>query len=114
MPLSACGSRSASRSTCCVNSALGAAGSGAGPAADRPKKDGRLRVLLRRRMGGRDETVSEAAGDGASISGRERCTRLGKARGPPGTEGALVILYRRGFVADGDADGGGLLSRGSG
>jgi len=94
-----------------MNSALGAAGSGAGPAADHPKKGGRLRVLLRRRMGGGDETVSEAAGDGASISVRERCTRLGKARGPPGTEGALVICTGRGVAA---ADGGGLLSRGRG
>jgi len=53
--------------------------------------------------------VSEAVGDGASSSIRERCTRLGKARGPPGTEGALVICTGRGF-----ADRGGLLSRGRG
>lgn len=73
-----------------------------------------MRVLLRRRMGGDGETVSAAVGDGASISVRERCTRLGKARGPPGTEGALVICTGRGFGADGDADGSGLLSRAGG
>jgi hypothetical protein len=88
--------------------------SDAGPPADRPKKDGRLRVLLRRRMGDGDETISEATGDGTSISIRERCTRLKRARRPPGTEGALVICTGRGFAADGDADGGGLLSRGRG
>ena len=97
-----------------MNSALGdAPGPGAGAAVVRPKKDGRLRVLLRRRTGGAGD-VSEAAGDGTSISVRERCTRLGKARGPPGTEGALVICTGRGFGADGDADGSGLLCRAGG
>jgi len=53
-------------------------------------------------------TIPEAAGDGASISVRERCTWLRKARGPPGTEGALVICTGHRFAADGDANGGGF------
>ena len=61
-PHAGAGQPRASRSTCSVNSALSALGSGAGPAAHRPKKDGRLMVLLWRRMGGRDKTASEAAG----------------------------------------------------
>jgi hypothetical protein len=117
--LSACGSRSASFSTCRVNSAFAdvtTSGDGDGPG-ERPNKDGRLRVLLLRRiMAGVGEVVSEFGdGDdkddevvGESVSVRERCTRFGNARGPPGTEGALVISTGRGFGA---AEGGGLLSR---
>jgi len=60
-------------------------------------------------MGGECETVSGVTGDDDRTSVRERCTRLGSARGPPGTEGALVICTGRGFGADGDGDG--LLSR---
>jgi hypothetical protein len=72
-------------------------------------------VLLRRRNGADGAAVSEFFGgdDGTSINVRERCTRLGNARGPPGTEGALVICTGRGFGADGDDDGDGacLVSR---
>ena len=67
--------------------------------------------MLRRRMGGECEAVSGVTGDDDSMSVRERCTRLGSARGPPGTEGALVICTGRGFGADGDGDGDGLMSR---
>lgn len=79
----------------------GASGSGAGGdgPAERPKKDGRLRVLLRRRTGGEGEVDSELADDDPSMSVRERCMRLGRARGPPGTDGALVICTGRGFGA---------------
>jgi hypothetical protein len=74
-------------------------------------------VLLLRRMTGRDDendeddapaaaSLSELAGDdedededGVSMSVRERCTRFGSARGPPGTEGALVSCTGRGFGA---------------
>lgn len=64
---------------------------------ERPKKDGRLRVLLRlRTMGGDGDVDSELGDEGANISVRERCMRLGSARGPPGTDGALVICTGRG------------------
>ncbi len=109
--LSAWGSSSASFSTCRVNSVLAdddVSGSGDGPG-ERPKKDGRLRVLLRRRMGGEGDVDSELGGDGASMSVRERCMRFGRARGPPGTDGALVICTGRGFGAV--VAGGCLVSR---
>lgn len=104
MSLFAWGSSSASFSTCRVNSVPAAAGgvlseSGDGPG-ERPKKDGRLRVLLRRRMGGDGEVDSELGGEEDSMSVRERCMRFGSARGPPGTDGALVIWTGRGFGAD--------------
>lgn len=86
--------------------------SGDGPG-ERPKKDGRLRVLLRRRMGGEGEVDSELGGEGASMSVRERCMRLGRARGPPGTDGALVICTGRGFGAA-VVVGGCLVSRACG
>jgi hypothetical protein len=58
-------------------------------------------------MGDDGAAVSDFGGDdGASMSVRERCTRLGNARGPPGTEGTLVICTGRGFGADGDCNGG--------
>lgn len=100
MSLSAWGSSSASFSTCCVNSVLASAvsRSGDGPG-ERPKKDGRLRVLLRLRMGGEGEVDSELGDEEASMSVRERCIRLGSARGPPGTDGALVSCTGRGFGA---------------
>jgi len=118
--LSACGSRSANRSTCRENSGVVEIpiSGGDGLAIERAKKDGRLRVLLLRRMTGRDDdddddddapaaaSLSELAGDeddededGASMSVRERCKRFGSARGPPGTDGALVICTGRGFGA---------------
>jgi hypothetical protein len=103
-----------------VNSALADAstlGEGVDEAVrvDRPNNEGRLRVLLRRCsmadvgdpdgiskfFGGEDTEVGE------SVSVRERCTRLGNARGPPGTEGALVISTGRGF----GGAGGGLKRR---
>lgn len=100
--LSACGSRSASRSTCRVNSVLaGTSSSGDGPGGDRPKNDGRLRVLLRRRIGIDVDAFPEDTGDDPSISVCERCTRPGSARGPPGTDGALMICTGRGFGAAG-------------
>ncbi len=77
---------------------VGVSISGAG-AFDRPKKDGRLRVLLRRRIGNdADALFPERAGDDdESTSVCERCTRPGRARGPPGTDGALVICTGRGL-----------------
>jgi hypothetical protein len=66
---------------------------------DRPKNDGRLRVLLRRRMGNDAEAFPEFGGDDDSMSVCERCTRPGRARGPPGTDGALMIWTGRGFGA---------------
>lgn len=111
--LSAWGSSSASFSTCRVNSmpvarddVLSRSGDGPG---ERPKKDGRLRVLLRRRMGGEGDVDSELGGEGASMSVRERCMRFGSARGPPGTDGALVSCTGRGFGAI--VAGGCLVSR---
>lgn len=65
-------------------------------------------------MGGDGAAVSDFGGDDdVSISVRERCTRLGNARGPPGTEGVLVICTGRGLGIDGDCDGDGacLLTR---
>lgn len=95
--LSACGSRSASRSTCRVNSVfVGTSSSGDEPG-DRPKNDGRLRVLLRRRMVSDADAFPEDGGDDDSMSVCERCTRPGSARGPPGTDGALTICTGRGF-----------------
>jgi hypothetical protein len=44
---------------------------------------------------------------GESVSVRERWTRFGNARGPPGTDGALVIWTGRGF----GGAGGGLERR---
>lgn len=100
--LSAWGSSSASLSTCRVNSVLADNVSRSGDVpGERPKKDGRLRVLLRLRMGGDGEVDSSLGDEGASISVRERCMRLGRARGPPGTDGALVICTGRGFGAGG-------------
>jgi hypothetical protein len=100
--LSAWGSSSASLSTCRVNSVLADNVSRSGDVpGERPKKDGRLRVLLRLRMGGDGEADSSLGDEGASISVRERCMRLGRARGPPGTDGALVICTGRGFGAGG-------------
>jgi len=73
-------------------------------------------------MPGRDDDApaaavfSEPAGgddddddDEVSMSVRERCTRFGSARGPPGTDGALVICTGRGFGAV--VVGGCLVSR---
>ncbi len=73
---------------------VGVSISGAG-AFDRPKKDGRLRVLLRRRIGNdADALFPERAGDDdESTSVCERCTRPGRARGPPGTA-FLVLTFR--------------------
>jgi len=81
-----------------VNSvSFGVSSSGDGPA-DRPKNDGRLRVLLRRRIGNDVEALfPEFAGGDDSMSVCERCTRPGRARGPPGTDGALVICTGRGL-----------------
>ena len=111
--MSAWGSSSASFSTCRVNSVPATAddvlsSSGDEPR-ERPKKDGRLRVLLRRRMGGDGEVDSGLGGEGTNMSVRERCMRFGSARGPPGTDGALVICTGRGFGAV--VAGGGLVSR---
>jgi hypothetical protein len=100
------------------------------PGSERPNKDGLLSVLLRRRSraecvgGDGDAPISEFAENdvgeldevvlvvmmvGVRVSVRERCTRIGNARGPPGTDGALVISTGRGF--GGEGDGGGLVSR---
>ena len=80
-----------------MNSVLvGTSSSGDGPG-DRPKNDGRLRVLLRRRMG--SDAFPEVGGDDDSMSVCERCTRPGNARGPPGTDGAFTICTGRGFGA---------------
>ena len=103
--LSAWGSNSLSFSTCRVNSVLADGESRSGDVlgdvlGDRPKKDGRLRVLLRLRMGGDGDVDSEVGDEGDSMSVRERCIRLGSARGPPGTDGALVICTGRGFGAN--------------
>ena len=79
---------------------VGVSSSGDGPG-DRPKNDGRLRVLLRRRLGNDDEGLfPEFGGDDDSMSVCERCTRTGRARGPPGTDGALVICTGRGLGSD--------------
>ena len=79
---------------------VGVSSSGDGPG-DRPKNDGRLRVLLRRRIGNDDEVLfPEFGGDDDSMSVCERCTRPGRARGPPGTDGALVICTGRGLGSD--------------
>lgn len=79
---------------------VGVSSSGDGPG-DRPKNDGRLRVLLRRRIGNDDEGLfPEFAGSDDSMSVCERCTRPGRARGPPGTDGALVICTGRGLGSD--------------
>ena len=80
---------------------VGASSSGDGPG-DRSKNDGRLRVLLRRRTG-KDAgglLFPEFVGDDDSMSVCERCTRPGRARGPPGTDGALVICTGRGLGID--------------
>lgn len=69
-----------------------------------------MRVLLRLRMGGDGDVDSELGDVGDNISVRERCIRLGRARGPPGTDGALVICTGRGFGAV-VFTGGGLVSR---
>lgn len=102
MSLSAWGSSSASFSTCRVNSVLATADaasrSGDGPG-ERPKKDGRLRILLLLRMSGAREVDSALGGEGTSMNVRERYMRSGSARGPPGTDGALVICTGRGFGA---------------
>jgi hypothetical protein len=106
--LSAWGSNSASFSTCRVNSVLADGELRSGDLSgdvlgDRPKKDGRLRVLLRLRTGGDGDdgdVDSELGDEGVSMSVRERCIRLGNARGPPGTDGALVICTGRGFGAN--------------
>jgi hypothetical protein len=84
-----------------VNSVfVGISSSGDGPG-DRPKNDGRLRVLLRRRIGNDAEGLfPEVGGDDDSTSVCERCTRPGRARGPPGTDGALVICTGRGLGSD--------------
>jgi hypothetical protein len=42
----------------------------------------------------------EVGGDDDSMSVCERCTRPGRARGPPGTDGALVICTGRGLGSD--------------
>ena len=42
----------------------------------------------------------ELGGEDDSIRVCERCTRPGRARGPPGTDGALVICTGRGFGSD--------------
>lgn len=68
-----------------------------------------MRVLLRLRIGGEGDVDSELGGEGASMSVRERCMRIGRARGPPGTDGALVIWTGRGFGAV--VAGEGLVSR---
>jgi len=60
-------------------------------------------------MGGDGDVDSELAGEGDSMSVRDRCMRLGSARGPPGTDGALVICTGRGFGAA--VAGGGFVSR---
>ena len=80
---------------------VGASSSGDGPG-DRPKNDGRLRVLLRRRTGkgAGGLLFPEFVGDDDSMSVCERCTRPGRARGPPGTDGALVICTGRGLGID--------------
>ena len=80
---------------------VGVSSSGDGPG-DRPKNDGRLRVLLRRRIGNDAEGLlfPELGGDDDSMSVCERCTRPGRARGPPGTDGALVICTGRGLGSD--------------
>lgn len=79
---------------------VGVSSSGDGPG-DRPKNDGRLRVLLRRRIGNDDEgLLSGFVGDDDNKSVCERCTRPGRARGPPGTEGALVICTGRGLGSE--------------
>jgi len=49
--------------------------------------------------GAREVDDSALGGEGASMSVRERCMRSGRARGPPGTDGALVICTGRGFGA---------------
>jgi hypothetical protein len=84
-----------------VNSVfVGVSSSGDGPG-DLPKNDGRLRVLLRRRISNDVEGLfPEFVGDDDSMSVCERCTRPGKARGPPGTDGALVICTGRGLGSD--------------
>ena len=63
-------------------------------------------------MSGVCPAVSVRGGDdvddeGASVSVRERWTRLGDGRGPPGTDGVRVISTGLGFGADGFC----LLSR---
>ena len=79
---------------------VGVSSSGDGPG-DRPKNDGRLRVLLRRRIGNDAEALfPELGGDDDSMSVCERCTRPGRARGPPGTDGALMICTGRGLGSD--------------
>ena len=97
--MSAWGSSSASFSTCRVNSVLADVSRSGDVPGERPKKDGRLRVLLRLRTGGDGDVDSELDDEGANIRVRERCIRLGRARGPPGTDGALVICTGRGFGA---------------
>lgn len=84
-----------------MNSVLvGVSSSGDGPG-DRPKNDGRLRVLLRRRIVNDAEGLfPELGGDDDSMRVCERCTRPGRARGPPGTDGALVICTGRGLGSD--------------
>lgn len=108
--MSAWGSSSASFSTCRVKSVLADVSISGDVPGERPKKDGRLRVLLRLRMGGDGDVDSELGDVGDNISVRERCIRLGRARGPPGTDGALVICTGRGFGAV-VFTGGGLVSR---
>ena len=79
---------------------VGASSSGAEPI-DRPKNDGRLRVLLRRRIGNDAEGLfPEFVGNDESMSVCERCTRPGRARGPPGTDGGFVICTGRGLGSD--------------
>jgi hypothetical protein len=59
-------------------------------------------------MGNNDEALCPEFGPGEddadddeddSMSVCERCTRPGRARGPPGTDGALMICTGRGFGA---------------
>jgi hypothetical protein len=50
-------------------------------------------------MGNDDGAFPEFVGDDDSMSVCERCTRPGRARGPPGTDGALMICTGRGFGA---------------
>jgi hypothetical protein len=84
-----------------VNSVFVAVSSSGDGPGDRPKNDGRLRVLLRRRICNDVEGwFPEFAGDDDSTSVCERCTRPGRARGPPGTDGALVICTGRGLGND--------------
>ena len=103
-------SRSTSRLACRVNSTLGP-GSGAEPTADRPKKDGhlRVRVLVRRAW--------EATGNDASMSARERCTWLAVGKSARDRR-ARRVRWRSVPVAGSPpmatVDGGGLLSCGRG